>query len=118
MSALVIAAHVKEGLELADQYKLPPVIKDGIVEHHGTTLIRFFYQRQLDLGIEGDGNQGPAFRYSGPRPQSRETSILMLADSIEAAAKSLDTHEPQQLQALVERLIREKISDGQLDDSP
>ena len=87
LSALVVTAHVREGLEIAEREKLPPVIKAFITEHHGTSLIRYFYHQQC----AGDSEAAPVleqqFRYAGPKPQSRETAILMLADSVEAASR-------------------------------
>jgi putative nucleotidyltransferase with HDIG domain len=91
LSALVLTAHVKDGLEIAEDEKLPPVIKQFISEHHGTSLIRYFYYQQTG----GDASDAPPgleqqFRYGGPKPQSRETAILMLADGVEAASRTLD----------------------------
>lgn len=119
LSALIIASHVRDGLELADQYRLPQQIKDIIAEHHGTSLIRYFYHQARAL----TGNTGPVdpvleqhFRYDGPRPQTRESGIIMLADTVEAAARCLEKPSPARLQSLVESLIHDKLVDGQLDE--
>jgi putative nucleotidyltransferase with HDIG domain len=117
LSALVVTAHVKDGLEIAEQEKLPPVIKSFITEHHGTSLIRYFYHQQC----AGDDNEAaPAlehqFRYGGPKPQSRETAILMLADSVEAASRTLDKPTLGRIEDLVTKIIDGHLSDGQLDE--
>ena len=117
LSALVVTAHVKDGLEIAEQEKLPPVIKDFIVEHHGTSLIRYFYHQQC---AGEDSEAAPAlehqFRYGGPKPQSRETAILMLADSVEAASRTLDKPTLGRIEDLVTKIIDGQLADGQLDE--
>jgi len=118
LSALVIIAHVKDGLELAEEYNLPPAIRSAIQEHHGTTLAKYFYQRACELAGNPEEVYEAGFRYPGPKPQSRETALLMLADTIEAAARALEAHSPLEVNNLVHQLIEEKISDGQLDESP
>lgn len=118
MSALVIAAHVKDGLDLARKWRLPSVIQDFIPMHHGSTRIEFFYQKALELNediLESD------FRYPGPRPQTKETGILMLADSVEAASKSVagsGKPSPKRFEALVSGIIRARLDDGQLSACP
>jgi len=118
LSALIIAAHVRDGLELADRYRLPKPIKDIIAEHHGTSLIRYFYHQALTIG--GAARPDPVleqhFRYDGPRPQTRESGIIMLADTVEAAARSLERPTTARIQSLVEELIHDKLTDGQLDE--
>lgn len=118
LSALVIASHVKEGLELADEYGLPPVIKSFIPEHHGTSLARYFYDRARELADDPDQVNDGDFRYPGPKPQSRETALFMLADTVEAAARTLEQPTAQDIRELVDRLVDEKVRDGQLDESP
>lgn len=113
MSALVIRAHVKDGIEMARQYGLPERIVDFIREHHGTSRIGFFYQKALDEGGEVDES---IYRYPGPRPQSRETAICLLADGVEAASRTLPDPSPRDLKALVQKLIDRAQADGQLDD--
>ena len=118
LSALIIAAHVRDGLCLADEYKLPRQIKAIIAEHHGTSLIRYFYNQAVIEGCGGvpDPVLEQHFRYEGPKPQTRESGIIMLADSVEAAARCLDRPTSARLQSLVDTLVREKLADGQLDE--
>ena len=117
LSALVLTAHVKDGLEIAEEEKLPPVIKQFITEHHGTSLIRYFYHQQTG-GDDSDAAPGleQRFRYGGPRPQSRETAILMLADGVEAASRTLDKPTPGRIADLVDKIFAGQLADGQLDE--
>lgn len=121
MSALIIQSHVKEGVSLATRHKLPKVITRGIATHHGTSLTSFFYQialRELrEAGLPEDPGLEHAYRYPGPRPRTREEAILMLADTVEAASRSLEKPTPKHIADLVNRLISEKMADGQLDES-
>jgi putative nucleotidyltransferase with HDIG domain len=114
MSALIILSHVKEGLELARSYRLPQVIQDAIVQHHGTSWVSFFYEKALEQDPHKQV-QEQDFRYPGPPPQSREIAIIMLADSVEAASRSVGTSSPKLLRELVKKIIRNKFMDGQLD---
>ncbi len=117
MSKTILIAHVKDGVELGLEYKLGKPIIDGIVQHHGTTLIAFFYNRALETqDAEIDAVQEDDFRYPGPKPQFREAALIMLADSIEAASRSLDEPTPVRLQNIVKNIIQRKFMDGQLDD--
>jgi putative nucleotidyltransferase with HDIG domain len=119
LSALVVTAHVKEGLEIADEEKLPPEIKDIIVQHHGTSLMRYFYHRaQSDQGNGQSAALEHHFRYSGPKPQSKEAAIMMLADAAEAASHTLERPNPARVEELVQSIIDEKVADGQLEESP
>lgn len=115
MSRLVILNHIKEGVELAKQYKLNQRIIDFIPEHHGTSLIHYFYQRAL---AEGDADEvgEQEYRYPGPKPRSKETAIVMLADSVEGATRALDEHTPQKIEDVVRKVINNKFIDGQLDE--
>lgn len=115
-SAQVIIAHVPEGENLARKYHLPQSFIDIILEHHGTTLVYYFYCKQLEL-VGGDVNKvdEKLFRYPGPKPHTKESAIIMLADTVEAASRSLDVIGEETLKDLVERLVTEKIDDGQLD---
>lgn len=116
MSRTLLIAHIKDGVELGMKYKLGKPIIDGIVQHHGTTLISFFYNKALELKQEGDSEiTEEEFRYPGPKPQFRESALVMLADSIEAAARSLDEPTPTRLQNIVRNIIQRKFTDGQLD---
>ncbi|CAB1129622.1 Membrane protein containing HD superfamily hydrolase domain, YQFF ortholog [Candidatus Hydrogenisulfobacillus filiaventi] len=116
LSALIIASHVRDGVELAKKHHLPDAIVDFIRQHHGTTLIKYFYEkaRQLDTG---EGVVEDDFRYEGPRPQSKETAIVMLADASEATARTLKHPTAQNIEQVVRRIIKDRLEDGQLDDS-
>lgn len=117
MSKTILIAHVKDGVELGLEYKLGKPIIDGIVQHHGTTLIQFFYNRAVENQDEEiDEVQEEDFRYPGPRPQFREAALIMLADSIEAASRSLDEPTPMRLQNIVKNIIQRKFMDGQLEE--
>jgi putative nucleotidyltransferase with HDIG domain len=116
MSALIIASHVKKGVELAEEYDLPDRIFDFVDEHHGTTLISFFYDKAKEESGEGGFNEDD-FRYPGPRPNSRETAIVMLADSVEAASRTLEEPKPSRIQHLIKRIINDKFQGGQLASS-
>lgn len=116
LSKTLLISHVKDGAELGIKYKLGEPIIDGILQHHGTTVISYFYNKavEMDPSIEGDTTESE-FRYPGPKPQFKESALCMLADSIEAAARALDEPTPQRLQHLVTTVIQRKFSDGQLD---
>jgi putative nucleotidyltransferase with HDIG domain len=113
LSALTVAAHVRDGLELAREYGLPPVIQEFIAQHHGTTRLTYFHHQALE---RGDAVDEATFRYEGPRPQRREVAIVMLADAVEAAVRSLTRPTPDRLEETVRRIVREKLEDGQLDE--
>ncbi|MDI3481141.1 MAG: cyclic-di-AMP phosphodiesterase PgpH [Tepidanaerobacteraceae bacterium] len=114
LSALIITSHVKDGIEIAKEYRLPEVIKDFISQHHGTTLLSYFYNKAAsgDRKPDEDG-----FRYEGPKPQTREVAIVMLADSAEAAVRSMSSPTPGKIEGLIRQIIKEKLADGQLDES-
>jgi cyclic-di-AMP phosphodiesterase PgpH len=113
-SAQIIAAHVTDGVRLADRFGLPGRIRDMIPQHHGTRTISFFYQQAAEQTV---GNPDPAlFTYPGPRPQSREAAILMLADSTEAAARASRDHSREAINRLVENIVRQRLEEGQFDD--
>jgi len=116
-SASIVRAHVTDGLKMAEEAKLPDSVKAFIAEHHGTQLISFFYEkaRELDPTSEPDVRD---FSYPGPRPQSRETAIVMLADSVESAARVLPDPTPDRIRALVDRIVESKIAQRQLDEAP
>ncbi|GIV61148.1 MAG: 7TM receptor with intracellular metal dependent phosphohydrolase [Rhodothermaceae bacterium] len=118
MSALIIASHVKEGLEIGRKYRLPKVVLDFIPMHHGTTRIEYFYRKALEQAGEGDPPVLESeFRYPGPKPNTKETSILMLADSVEAASRTLANPTHKRLESLIDMIIRARLDDGQLEDS-
>ncbi len=116
MSKLIIAGHVKDGLDLADQYDLPKVVRPFIAEHHGTTVIEYFYHEALqDAG--GEEISDAEFRYPGPKPASRETAILMLADGCEGATRALKDFSPNKIEDKVHEIVLKRLLDGQLDES-
>lgn len=117
MSKTILVAHVKDGAEMGIEHKLGKPIIDGILQHHGTTLISFFYNKALEAQDEDiDTIEPDDFRYPGPKPQFKEAALVMLADSIEAAARSLDEPTPARLQNIVKNIIQSKFLDGQLDE--
>jgi len=115
-SAKVIIAHVSEGEKLARKYRLPKVIIDFINTHHGTTRVEYFYRKYLEDYPSGDFDES-LFRYNGPRPWTREQTLLMLADSLEAACKSLKNPTGKDIDELVDKVINGKIANKQLEDS-
>lgn len=119
MSSLILQNHVRKGMELAKQYNLPSVIIDFITQHHGTNLMNPFYKKAIEQsnGKEKEVNEAN-FRYPGPRPGSKETGIVMLADSIEAASRTLKDPTVSRIQAMVEAIIRERFSQSELDECP
>jgi hypothetical protein len=116
LSASVLRAHVKDGAELARESRLGQPILDAIQQHHGTSLMKFFYQRAREQAESPDLVKEEDFRYSGPKPQTREVALVMLADSVEAAAKSIADPSPARLQGLVQNMINRIFVDGQLDE--
>jgi len=116
MSALILVSHVKEGVELAKKEKLPEVVIDAIREHHGTTVMAYFYQKALEYDSHDSVNIDD-FRYPGPRPHSKETALIMLADSTEAAVRSLKEPTAPRIRAVVTKIIESRMNDGELDES-
>jgi len=116
MSTLVIVSHIKEGVTLAKKYKLPQVVIDGIEQHQGTSLVSVFYQRAKTRSAGQPAINDEDFRYEGPRPQSREMAILMLADSCEAASRSLEKPTPVRITNLINDIFDARLRDGQLDE--
>ncbi|WP_457553167.1 HD family phosphohydrolase [Desulfobacula sp.] len=114
MSALVLIGHVKKGVGLAKTYKMGNEIIEGIMQHHGTSLIKYFYQKSLKSG--NDTVKEENFRYPGPKPQTREAGIVMLADVVEAAVRALDRPTPARIQGRVKELINDIFADGQLEE--
>ena len=113
VSASIVSAHVRDGLALADRYRLPPQIREIIPGHHGTSLIRYFHNLAQQRGMTIDE---AAFRHPGPKPRSKEAGIVMLADGTEAAVRSLEAKTPETIGEMVERIVSEKVADGQLDE--
>lgn len=117
LSALIIKSHVKDGVELAREYRLPEAIIDIIKQHHATNLISYFYQQALNDSIH-DSVEENDFRYDGPKPQSREAAIIMLADIVEAATRSkgFTRNDHNRMEGFVRELIRDKLIEGQLNE--
>lgn len=119
MSSLIILSHVKDGVEIGEEYNLPPAIIDIIEQHHGTSRVEYFYQTAVQQ--HNETNRGPVseepFRYPGPRPQSKEAGIVMLADVVEATSRSLDDPSPARIRRMAHDLIMAKLLDRQLDES-
>jgi len=116
MSKLVIMNHVKEGVELAKKYKLNPGLIDFIQQHHGNSLVYYFYRRALENNEEYKEIKEEGFRYPGPKPNSKETAIVLLADSVEAATRSLKEPTAANIEELVHKVINNKFIDTQLDE--
>jgi putative nucleotidyltransferase with HDIG domain len=117
LSALIITAHVRDGVQMAQEQRLPAEIRDIVAQHHGTTLISYFYHQALaDCGGETPIGLEERFRYPGPKPQTREAAVVMMADSVEAATRSLEKPSRERLEAEVARIIQGKIEDHQLDE--
>ncbi|HPZ65304.1 MAG TPA: HDIG domain-containing protein, partial [Bacillota bacterium] len=116
LSALIISAHVKDGVELGRKYRLPPVILDIISQHHGTSLISFFYQQALENNQKRDTVSMDQFRYEGPLPQTKEAAIIMLADAVEAGVRSMTKPTSNRIEGLIRKVIKEKLADGQMDE--
>lgn len=115
LSTLIVTSHIKDGMDLCREHKIPQPITDIIQQHHGTTLVSYFYKRATENEhseciIEAD------FRYEGPRPQSKEAALVMLADACEAAVRSISKPNMNRIEATVRKIIRERLHDGQLDD--
>lgn len=115
MSSLVITNHVKDGVELARKYKLNQTIIDFIEQHHGSSLIYYFFQRALEKTESEEMPKEEGFRYPGPKPQTKETAVVLLADSVEAASRSLSEPTPARIKGLVRKIINNKFIDNQLD---
>lgn len=117
VSAAILISHTKDGMLLAQKEHIPPEIQDIILQHHGVTPVMYFYHKALQLsdGQQVDINE---FRYTGPKPNTKEAAIVMLADTIEAAVRSMKSPTPKAIDQFIERLVRGKLEDGQLSDSP
>lgn len=117
VSAAIVTTHTRDGLQLAQKHRLPPEIQRIIVEHHGDTPVMFFYHKALQQA-NGKPVDIADFRYDGSRPSTKESAIVMLADTIEAAVRSMPDPTPDAIERFIERLVRGKLEDGQLSDSP
>jgi putative nucleotidyltransferase with HDIG domain len=124
MSSLIIAAHVKDGIALSREYGLPEEVIDFIPMHHGTTRIDFFYNKALQLAQNSDDEtkldeiNEQDYRYPGPKPQTKETGILMLSDAVEAAVRTIDEPTPQRLSDAIDELVKRRLDEGELDECP
>lgn len=117
MSKMIITAHTRDGLEIARENGLPLVIQNFIIQHHGDSLAGHFYNKAVEE--EGAENVSESqFRYTGPKPNTKETTILMLADVVESASRTLNDHSQEALDSLIDTLFKAKLADGQLSDSP
>jgi hypothetical protein len=119
MSTLIIIGHVKDGVDLGRQHHLPEPIIDLIEQHHGTTLVEFFYHeatRRNGSNPDAAAVLESAFRYPGPKPQTREAAILMVADAVESASRTLSEPTPARVEGLVRELIEKRLHDGQFDE--
>ena len=119
MSARIIRNHVKEGLALADEYGLPKIVSDFIPMHHGTTRVEYFYRMAM-REAEQDGSKvdETQFQYPGPKPNTRETGILMICEAVEAAVRSIKNPDIIKIESMINKIVKNRIEDGQLDDCP
>ncbi|HEY7738250.1 MAG TPA: HDIG domain-containing metalloprotein [Candidatus Limnocylindria bacterium] len=113
-SARIIAAHVRDGVDLAQEYNLPPQVAGFIPQHHGTSVMGYFHGKAVQEGDEPDAD---AYRYPGPKPQTREAAIVMLADGVEASVRSLPRKEDADIREMVDKIVDGRLADGQLDES-
>ncbi len=121
MSAIILIDHVRRGMDLARKFHLPEVVVQAIPEHHGTRLMQFFYRKAFDqVPDSGQPTQDSDFRYPGPKPHSKITAIIMLADAVEASGRVLQRHHPTpaRIKGMVEDVFSDIVKDGQLDESP
>ena len=117
ISKMIITAHPKDGIEIAREYKLPQVIQNFITQHHGEGLASYFYNQAVkEEGVENVKEE--QFRYAGPKPNTKETAILMIADAVESAVRSLKNPTPEEIEGMINKIIVERLNDGQLSDSP
>jgi putative nucleotidyltransferase with HDIG domain len=114
LSTLVITSHTSDGVEIAEKYKIPLAIKEIISQHHGTTLAAYFYYK-AKKGEKGENIKQEDFRYQGPRPTTKEAAVVMLADSVEAAVRSMVDKTEGKIEGLIRKIIKDKLDDGQLD---
>jgi putative nucleotidyltransferase with HDIG domain len=119
MSAKIIRSHVNNGLQLAKEYGLPKIVSDFIPMHHGTTRVEYFYRQALE-SVDGDESKidESQFRYPGPKPNSKETGILMICEAIEAAVRSIKNPDIMKIENMIDKIIKQRVDDGQLSDCP
>ncbi|UCC44489.1 MAG: HDIG domain-containing protein [Candidatus Zixiibacteriota bacterium] len=116
MSALILSSHVKKGRLLGEEADIPDAVLNFVEEHHGTMVMTYFYNKAVEQGAEQSSID--KFRYPGPRPQTRETGIAMLADAVEAASRTLDEPKPARIDDLIQRIITDRFQSGELDECP
>ncbi|WP_138204765.1 HD family phosphohydrolase [Haloimpatiens lingqiaonensis] len=116
LSTLIITSHVKDGLELAKEYKIPKEIQNIIMQHHGTSLVKYFYLTVKNASEDPESVKEEDFRYPGPIPNSKEAAIIMLADGVEAAVRSISNPTKGKIEEMVNNIIKGRLSEGQLDD--
>jgi len=117
LSKMVVTAHPKDGLELAKEYKVPQIIHQFILQHHGNGLASYFYQQAIEQeGAENISEE--QFRYTGPKPTTKEAAILMLADATESAVRSIKTPTPEAIEEMINKIFKERLFDGQLAETP
>ena len=117
ISKMIITAHPKDGIEIAKEYGLPQVVQNFIIQHHGEGLASYFYNQAVqEEGVENVKEE--QFRYPGPKPNTKETAILMIADAVESAVRSLKNPTADEIESMINKIIVERLNDGQLSDSP
>jgi hypothetical protein len=116
-SKMIITAHPKDGIEVAKEYKIHPVVNNFILQHHGTSLVSYFYNEALKEEGE-DKVKEEQFRYPGPKPNMKETAILMIADAVESAVRAAKNPSNEEIDVIIQKIIKERLNDGQLEDSP
>ncbi|MCA1588501.1 MAG: HDIG domain-containing protein, partial [Chloroflexi bacterium] len=117
-SARIIAGHIRDGIDLAYEHNLPVQVIGFIPQHHGTSVMSYFHDKALrEVGGRDDLVEDRTYRYPGPKPQSREAAIIMLADGVEASVRSLDDKDEASIRAMVDRIVDARLDDGQLDDA-
>ena len=114
---MILKSHISEGLLLAKRYHLPRVIRDMMRQHHGTFLMQYFYKKALLIKAENETVDEAAFRYDGPKPQTKEAAILFLSDAVEASSRSLENPTETSIEALVKSIVKDREEDAQLNDS-
>ena len=116
LSASIIISHVKDGLELAKEYNIPSAVSDMMIQHHGTTLVKYFYYTLKNSSDNPESVKEEDFTYPGPKPQSREAAIIMMADSVEAAVRSIQEPTVEKIENMVNNIIKDKLDSGQLSE--
>lgn len=116
LSASIIISHVKDGLELAKEYDIPSAVSDMMIQHHGTTLVKYFYYTLKNSSDNPESVKEEDFTYPGPKPQSREAAIIMMADSVEAAVRSIQEPTVEKIENMVNNIIKDKLDSGQLSE--